>query len=171
MDQLRSGHKGGHSHRANEDKNDRVAVKWLSDTVNELKVELVEIQGALNATIILQNREQLDTDLSLLRADVANLNQELEAARNKNAKYEAEISAVRDELNSVKDHAKTTAIVCGKTKNQVSYTVFHLKRQINALKHYYVLLNAFSIVYHVYTRYSLGKSSQSSLSRLPLLFA
>lgn len=122
IEQMRTGglHKIHKQHASQQDKNERLTLKWLSNGVSEIKTELAEVQATLNATVILQNHEQLDTDLSLLRTDVSNLNRELEIARNKNVKYEAELMAIREELNSVKDHSKATAVVCGKTKNQVS---------------------------------------------------
>nr|XP_022907876.1 protein scabrous [Onthophagus taurus] len=135
LEQLRSGHhsNNGHNRHQNEEKNDRVALKWLSDSVSELKLEVLEVQSALNATVILQNHEQLDSDLSLLQTDVINLNRELEVAKTKNFKYEAEIAAVREELNSVKDHAKATALVCGKTKNQMKALQIEWSQTFNAL--------------------------------------
>lgn len=102
-----------------QEKNDRLTVKWLSNAVTELKTELSEVQNTLNSTVILQNHEQLDTELSLLKSDVSNLNKELEMAKRRNAKYEADLVAIREELDSLKDHTKATAVMCGKTKNQV----------------------------------------------------
>lgn len=87
--------------------------------MNELKTEVSEIQTTLNSTIILQNHEEVYSELTLLRTDVSNLNKELEIARSKNVKYEAELLAIREEVSSLRDHCKTTAALCGKTKNQV----------------------------------------------------
>lgn len=129
MEQLRSGNpltnkpqnQELHS-TSQETKNDRLTMKWLSNTVAELKMELVEVQTTLNSTVILQNHEQVDTELSLLKSDVSNLNKELEIARKRNVKYEAELLETREELASLKDNARATAVVCGKTKNQVNIT-------------------------------------------------
>lgn len=71
---------------SSQDKNDHLTVKWLTNTVTELKTELAEMQTTLNATVILQNHEQVGTEIALLKSDVQSLNKELESARSKNAK-------------------------------------------------------------------------------------
>ncbi|EFA00353.2 Protein scabrous-like Protein [Tribolium castaneum] len=119
MDQIQSGSFQGPPH-SRQEKNDHLTVKWLSNAMAELKTELSEVQNTLNSTVILQNHEQVDTELSLLKSDVSNLNQELEMAKKKNAKYEADLMAMREELTSLKEHAKATAVMCAKNKNQVS---------------------------------------------------
>lgn len=102
-----------------QDKNDHLTVKWLIGTVNELKTELSEIQTTLNSTVILQNHEKVDKEITLLKSDVLNFNRELETARSKNVKYEAELLEVREELGSLRDHSRATAVMWGKNKNQV----------------------------------------------------
>lgn len=119
MEQLQSG-SFQQEPQTRQEKNDHLTVKWLSNAVAELKTELSEVQNTLNSTVILQNHEQVDTELSLLKSDVSNLNKELEATRKKNAKFEAELLTMREELSSLKDHSRATAVMCGKTKNQVS---------------------------------------------------
>lgn len=59
-------------------------------------------------------------ELRLLKTDVLNLNRELEMARSKNAKYEAEMQEMMEELGSLRDQTKAAAVMCGKSKNQVS---------------------------------------------------
>lgn len=71
---------------SSQDKNDHLTVKWLTNTITELKTELAEVQTTLNATVILQNHEQVGTEIALLKSDVQSLNKELESARSKNAK-------------------------------------------------------------------------------------
>lgn len=116
-----SGHKlQHHTQHSNEDKNDHLTVKWLTGSVAEIKTELSEIQTTLNSTVIFQNHEQVDAELKLLKSDVQNLNKELETARIKNAKYEAEILEIREEIGSLRDQSRATAVMCGKSKNQVS---------------------------------------------------
>ena len=124
MEQIRSGSFQRQEPHTRQEKNDHLTVKWLSNAVAELKTELSEVQNTLNSTVILQNHEQVDTELSLLKSDVSNLNKELEVARKKNAKYEADLLSIREELASLKDHSRATAVMCGKTKNQVSFWEF-----------------------------------------------
>lgn len=71
---------------SSQDKNDHLTVRWLTNTITELKTELAEVQTTLNATVILQNHEQVGTEIALLKSDVQSLNKELEGLRNKNAK-------------------------------------------------------------------------------------
>ncbi|XP_068903607.1 protein scabrous [Tenebrio molitor] len=119
MEQIQSGSFHRQEPHTRQEKNDHLTVKWLSNAVAELKTELSEVQNTLNSTVILQNHEQVDTELSLLKSDVSNLNKELELARKKNAKYEADLLSIREELASLKDHSRAAAVMCGKTKNQL----------------------------------------------------
>ncbi|KAK9891407.1 hypothetical protein WA026_014645 [Henosepilachna vigintioctopunctata] len=103
-----------------EEKNERLTVKWLSNAVSELKTELGELQASVNSTVILQNHEQLDTELSLLKSDVSNLNRQLETAKSKNEKYEAKLQMLQEEMGALREFNKATATSCGKLKHQVS---------------------------------------------------
>lgn len=105
---------------SNQEKNDRLTLKWLSTAVKEVKTELSEIQASLNSTAVLQSHETFSGEFELLRADVSNLNRELELSRQENAKYQAELSALRDEVNSLAENWRTMGVACGKIKNQVS---------------------------------------------------
>lgn len=128
IEQLRSGnfHKIHHNQHTTQEKNDHLTVKWLSTSLSEIKIEMSELQNSLNSSTILQNHEVIDGELNLLKTDVINLNKELETSRNKNAKYEADLTAVKEELNFLKDSHRATAVICGKTKNQVSYTFYFI---------------------------------------------
>ncbi|KAF5280570.1 hypothetical protein FQR65_LT00321 [Abscondita terminalis] len=121
VENLRIGdlHKNQISQHPAQDKNQQLTIKWLSNAVVELKTELSEIQKTLNSTVILQNHEEVDGELNLLRTDVINLNKELEIAKTKNIKYEAELVEVKEDIASLKDYCKATSSMCGKTKNQL----------------------------------------------------
>lgn len=119
---MRSGnvHKVHHSqHVGTQEKNDHLTVKWLSTSMTELKIEVQELQNSLNTSTVLENREVVEGELTLLKTDVINLSRELEATKNQNVRYEAELSAAKEELNSLRDSNRATAVSCGKTKNQV----------------------------------------------------
>ncbi|KAK5642490.1 hypothetical protein RI129_008657 [Pyrocoelia pectoralis] len=124
LEELRSGnvHKAPSHQYATKEKNEHLTVKWLSNAVTELKMEVSEIQTTLNSTVMLQNHEEVYGELSLLRTDVSNLNKELEISRSKNIKYESELLEVREDLASLRDHSRATAVMCGKTKNQLKAT-------------------------------------------------
>lgn len=124
IEQLRGNfRKPAHHQHATQEKNEHLTIKWLFNTITELKTEVSEIQTTLNTTAILQNHEGVDTELSLLKTDVSNLNNELKIAKNRNIKYEGQLLEIREELMSLKDQSKTTAVICGKTKNQVIYFI------------------------------------------------
>lgn len=88
--------------------------------MEELKTEVTELQSTLNSSIILQNHEHVETEFSLLKSDITNLNNELKSAKKQNVRYEAKLQMFREEIDSMKENWKNTAIMCGKTKNQVS---------------------------------------------------
>lgn len=117
MDQLRVG--GHRFHHGNQEKNDHLTLKWLSNAVSEVKLEVNEMQNTLNTTAILETRERVDAELVLLRTDVSNLNRELQDSRSREAKRAAEVEELREEYKALKEHSTTTAAMCGKTKNQL----------------------------------------------------
>lgn len=97
-------------------------MKWLYNSVNEVKAEINEIQTALNSSVLLQSQEKTEVTLNLLKSDVADINLELENSRRKNAKSEADLEILNEEFKSIKENWQLTATMCGKTKNQVSGT-------------------------------------------------
>ncbi|KAJ8950648.1 hypothetical protein NQ318_010848 [Aromia moschata] len=121
VEQLRT----GKVPKPHQDKNDRLTVKWIFNTVEELKTEVTELQSTLNSSVILQNHEHVETEFSLLKSDMGNLNSELENARKQNAKYEAELQIFREEFQSIKENWRSTAELCGMTKNQKSSKTLH----------------------------------------------
>lgn len=101
------------------EKNDILTIKWLYGAVDELKSEVAEVQDALNSSRILRNHEKAETQMRLLKSDMSNLNVELESARIRNAKYEADLQILNEELKTVREKSRNTAELCGKLKNQV----------------------------------------------------
>lgn len=101
------------------EKNDILTIKWLYNTVEQLKTEVSEIQESLNSSKILEDHERAETKLTLLQSDMSNLNAELETARIRNAKYEAELQMLKEELEMAREKSRNTAEMCGKLKNQL----------------------------------------------------
>lgn len=106
-------------HHNNQQKNDHLTIKWMTNTISELKNELSEIQIALNTSVILQNKEQTVSEISLLRSDVENLNKELDKEKNRKAHHEAVINELRDEVLSLRNSVQSSFVINGKLKNQV----------------------------------------------------
>ncbi|XP_023029882.1 scabrous [Leptinotarsa decemlineata] len=104
------------------EKNDVITMKWLYNTMAELKTEVTELQNSLNSSVILENHERAETELTLLKSDVANINAELENERRKNAKSEADLQILNEEFKAAKDNWRSTAVMCGKMKNQFKAT-------------------------------------------------
>ncbi|KAJ8964128.1 hypothetical protein NQ317_018149 [Molorchus minor] len=57
VEQLRS----GKIPKPHLEKNDQLTVKWIFNTVEELKTEVTELQTTLNSSVILQNHERVET--------------------------------------------------------------------------------------------------------------
>ncbi|XP_044762095.1 protein scabrous isoform X1 [Coccinella septempunctata] len=117
-----------------EEKNERLTMKWLSNAISELRTEIGEVQAAVNSTVILQNHEQLDTELSLLRSDVSNLNSQLELAKNKNENYEAKLQMLQVEIGSLREFNRATATSCGKLKHQMKAMQLESARNLKTLQ-------------------------------------
>ncbi|XP_044762103.1 protein scabrous isoform X2 [Coccinella septempunctata] len=109
-------------------------MKWLSNAISELRTEIGEVQAAVNSTVILQNHEQLDTELSLLRSDVSNLNSQLELAKNKNENYEAKLQMLQVEIGSLREFNRATATSCGKLKHQMKAMQLESARNLKTLQ-------------------------------------
>ncbi|XP_044733648.1 protein scabrous-like [Chrysoperla carnea] len=103
----------------NQETNDHLTVKWLSDTVNELRTELNEIQYSHNMSVQLEQRSQIQNDMKLLHTDIINMNKELEGVRTEQLKYEATLGQLMEEVTSVRDSERTTAVQCAKVKSQL----------------------------------------------------
>lgn len=106
-------------------------MKWLYNSVNEVKTEIQEIQLALNSSVTLENHEKTQVTLNLLKSDVADINIELENARNRNAKFEADLLVLGEEFGAIKEDLQSTSSMCGKTKNQV-WKILILKTPIRS---------------------------------------
>ncbi|KAJ8963847.1 hypothetical protein NQ317_003174 [Molorchus minor] len=98
VEQLRS----GKIPKPHLEKNDQLTVKWIFNTVEELKNRSDRTPTTLNSSVI-----------------PAEPRTELENARRQNAKYEAGLEILREEFQSIKENWRSTMEMCGKTKNQL----------------------------------------------------
>ncbi|XP_072396424.1 protein scabrous [Diabrotica undecimpunctata] len=101
------------------EKNDILTIKWLYNAVEQLKTEVLEVQESLNSSKILENHEKAETKLTLLQSDMASLNAELDTAKIRNAKYEADMQILKEELRMAREKSRNTAEMCGRLKNQL----------------------------------------------------
>lgn len=108
--------------------NDHLTVKWLKNSVSELRTEVGELQRALNATVVLQNREEFEAEIELLRSDVRDLNRERDAMRRDK---EATVELTR----RVEELRKELEEVSGKKMVKVSFFPLKVKVDGGNIKH------------------------------------
>lgn len=106
-------------------------MKWLYNGLNEVKAEINEIQASINSSSILEKQENTEVTLKLLKSDIADINSEMENARVNNAKYEADLDIMCQEFKAIKESLKSTAEMCGKTKNQVRMIRHYVHKKSN----------------------------------------
>ncbi|KAH1008512.1 hypothetical protein HUJ05_009066 [Dendroctonus ponderosae] len=117
IDQLRTGTVAPPTPQS---KNEKLTVKWLSNTVQELRSEISELQNTLNSSILLQDHEVHQAQISLLQSDISSLSGELERFRTLNARKEADMRLLQEELNSLRSDWRSMAEVNGRLRNQWS---------------------------------------------------
>lgn len=109
--------------KAEHRKNDVLTMKWLYNSVNEVKTEINELQASTNSSALLEKQKNTEVTLNLLKSDIDDINMELENSRRNNAKYEAALDIMDQEFKALKENLKSTAAMCGKNKNLVSRTL------------------------------------------------
>lgn len=102
-------------------KNEKLTVKWLSNAVQELRTEISELQHTLNSSILLQDHEVHEAQMSLLQSDISSLSSELERFRTLTARKDAAMRLLQEELNSLRSDWRSMAEVNGRLRNQVRY--------------------------------------------------
>lgn len=95
-------------------------MKWLSNAIYEIKTEIGELQTTLNSSVLLQDHEVHESKMSLLQSDLSSLNVEMEKMKMENAKKDAEMSVLKEELNNLRNDWRTMAETNGVMRNQVS---------------------------------------------------
>ena len=105
----------------NNDNNEEKQVEWMTVSINEIKKQLNEIQNTLNSTVIIQNHQEIDAELSVMRNDVSNLLRDFMGHRGSMASLEAKFSQLADELVSVRNDSRKTALLCGHVQNKVRF--------------------------------------------------
>lgn len=87
---------------ANRMKNEQLTLKWLSNSVTELRAEIKEMVNSLNSTAELQRRQTYLTDISLLQNDVVSLRHDVASLKVEAAKYNAKLSVFNQDVDSLK---------------------------------------------------------------------
>ncbi|KAH0998877.1 protein scabrous-like [Dendroctonus ponderosae] len=131
IDQLRTGTVAPPTPQS---KNEKLTVKWLSNTVQELRSEISELQNTLNSSILLQDHEVHQAQISLLQSDISSLSGELERFRTLNARKEADMRLLQEELNSLRSDWRSMAEVNGRLRNQLKSMQLEWAHDMKALQ-------------------------------------
>jgi chromosome segregation ATPase len=89
--------------------------------VNELRSEVTEVAASHNTSAELQRREELNSELGLLRGDVASVRRDLEELQATQQKGAEAVAQAQQDILAVKAQAQNVAAVCTDTRTQVSY--------------------------------------------------
>jgi chromosome segregation ATPase len=103
----------------NQQKNDHLTVQWLASTVSELRGEVTEVAASHNTSAELQRREELSSELGLIRGDVASVRKDLEELQATQQKGSVALAQAQQDFLAVKAQAQNMAAVCADTRSQV----------------------------------------------------
>ena len=120
MEALRQESPPGSSRAGNQQKNDHLTVQWLAEAVSELRSEVAEVSAAHNTSAELLRREELNSELTLLRSDVASMRRDLEEMQAVQQNDSEAITQVQQDLLATKAQAQNAAALCADTRTQVS---------------------------------------------------
>ncbi|XP_066154881.1 protein scabrous [Euwallacea fornicatus] len=115
---LRSG-SGSAASPPPETKNDKLTVKWLTHSMEEIKTEISELQSTVNSSALLRDHEVHEAQMRILQSDISSLNGELEQFRRLNAKKDAELNMLKEEFNNMKNDWRSMAETNGRLRNQL----------------------------------------------------
>ena len=121
MEEVRRGNLAADSSTGNQQKNDHLTVQWLATAVSELRGEVTEVAASHNTSAELQRREELNSELGLLRGDVASVRRDLEELQATQQKDAVAVAQAQQDILAVKAQAQNVAAVCTDTRTQVSY--------------------------------------------------
>ena len=108
------------SSTGNQQKNDHLTVQWLATAVSELRGEVTEVAASHNTSAELQRREELNSELGLLRGDVASVRRDLEQLQATQQKDAEAVAQAQQDILAAKVQAQNVAAVCTDTRTQVS---------------------------------------------------
>jgi chromosome segregation ATPase len=82
---------------------------------------VTELATSHNTSAELQRREELNSELGLLRGDVASVRRDLEELQAKQQEGAVAVVQTQQDILAVKAQAQNVAAVCTDTRSQVSY--------------------------------------------------
>ncbi|KAK0180599.1 hypothetical protein PV327_002965 [Microctonus hyperodae] len=111
----------------NEAKNERLRVKWLGSAVTELKSELAEVLRTQNASEELAQRARMESELALLRGDVAQVGRGIRDLGGRLTRIEAILGTIRVDITAVKERAGQLTRSCADVTSQLSAVQIEMK--------------------------------------------
>lgn len=108
----------------NEMKNERLRVRWLGSAVTELQGELAEVLRARNASEELAERSRMQSELTLLKSDVAEVGRGLRDLGGRLTKIEVFLETIRADISSVKERTSQLSRTCADATSQVLIKTF-----------------------------------------------
>lgn len=95
-------------------------MQWLATAVTELRGEVTEVAAAHNTSVELQRREEINSELGLLRGDMASVRRDLEELQAAQEKGAVALAQAQQDVLAVRTQAQNVAAVCADTRTQVS---------------------------------------------------
>ncbi|GFG38047.1 hypothetical protein Cfor_02330 [Coptotermes formosanus] len=148
LEEVRRGNLAASSSTGNQQRNDHLTTQWLATTVSELRGEVTELATSHNTSAELQRREELNSELGLLRGDVASVRRDLEELQAKQQEGAVAVVQTQQDILAVKAQAQNVAAVCTDTRSQFqaaqaewSITLKTLKKSARQGKTYKTLGN------------------------------
>lgn len=120
MEELRRGNRAATSSTGNQQKNDHLTVQWLATAVSELRGEVTEVAAAHNTSVELQRREEINSELVLLRGDMSSVRRDLEELHVAQEKGAVALAQAQQDVMAVRSQTQNVAGLCADTLTQVS---------------------------------------------------
>jgi hypothetical protein len=117
--EVRQNNLAASSTTGNQQKNDHLTVQWLATTVSELRGEVTEVAASHNTSAELQRREELSSELGLIRGDVSSVRKDLEELQVAQQKGSVALAQAQQDVLAVKAQAQNVAAVCADSLTQV----------------------------------------------------
>jgi hypothetical protein len=108
----------------NQQKNDHLTVQWLATAVSELRGEVTEVAAAHNTSAELQRREELSSELGLIRGDVASVRRDLEELQAAQQRGAVALAQAQQDVLAVRAQAQSVAAVCADSLTQVRQNAY-----------------------------------------------
>lgn len=95
--------------KGNRAKNEQLTVKWLANSVTEIRAEIAEMIRSLNSSTELQQRQTFSTDIAMLQNDIVSLRHDIESLKGDMAKNNAKSSVIFQDIEVLKQLNSATS--------------------------------------------------------------